>query len=505
VEDSTLDSRHGKMSSSASFSIIEKFNSINASIESARQRSSDVRREIDRVVTSAQRAQELRERYVEEAEEARKEAAGIDKELAVANRERRARVEEQERAQRENDQVRKEHEALRRRIDEDRVAFLDRCREFRSECKRMRVAASLLVLDGGCQFEARDASDEVDLWRRLQEEDFSSGEEEGEEGDETAARPVSAATSKKRKKREDPEMEKAIQDEKDSRDAVTEAECHIHSVREKHAKLTKESEERRIQLERQRAQLARHRREVEDLEREVKNAKDDVVQANQAANAYEKEFNRRKNSNNTDARSSGSADRNTASRNRCQQQNASGRQHHSVGNDRSNNVSNPYNNSRRSANTRYDYGSSRNNSRAGQQQQGRYAPPTHRFASEMITPDASQRHQWNSGGQRQQNSRGGRAYSQRNQRQFGTAVGVDASLNEEEDEGVSQSMRNCMAAFSASSQGQVPNGLGGAQQRRESAQTSTSNDTGSDDEASVSSGEEMLEFSIFSKNDHVSS
>ena len=503
--------------SGASLSIIESFNNINSSIESARQRSSDLRKEIDRVQTAAQRAQEQRERYVEEAEEARKEAAGIDTELEVANRERRSQIEEKDKAQRGNDQARKEHDALRRRIDEERVAFLDRCREFRAECKRMRVAASLLVLDGGCQFEAKDASDEADLWRRLQDEDFSSDdEEEGEGGDETGTRPIFSTTSKKRKKkRADPEMEKAIQDEKESRDALIQAECEIHSVREKHAKLTKESEERLVLLERQRAQLARHRKEVEDLEREVKNAKEDVAQANQAASAYEKEFNRRKNmhnpysssgGSNTNARSNGGqhtapANRNTSSVNQYQHQNVSGRQHQGAGDGRSNNVSNPYSNSRRSANTRYDYGSSTNNSRANQQQ-SRYAPPTHRYASEMITPDASQRHQWNS----QQNSRGGRAYSHRNQRQFGTAVGVDASLNEEGDEGVSQSMRNCMAAFSASSQGQVPNGLGGEQQRRESARTSANYDAGSDDEASsVSSGEEMLEFNIFSNNDRVSS
>ena len=494
------------MASGASLSIIETFNHINSSIESARKRSSDLRREIDRVQTASQQAQELRERCVEEAEEARKEAAGIDTELAAASLKRRARAEELEKAQRENELAKREHEALRRRIDEERVAFLDRCREFRAECKRMRVAASLLVIDGGCQFEAKDASDEVDLWRRLQEEDFSSDEEEGEVGGETAARPIFATVSKKRKKRPDPEMEKAIQDEKDSRDSYIQAECQVHSVREKHAKLTKESEERRVQLDRQRAQLARHRREVEDLDREVKNAKDDVVQANQAASAYEKEFNRRKNtyssysSSNANARSSGSADRNSTSDNPYQQQNVSGRQHHRVGNDRNKSVSNPYNNSRRSANTRYDYGSSVNNSRAGQQQ-SRYAPPTH-SASEMITPDASQRHQWNASDRRQQNPWGGRAYSQRNQRQFGTAVGVDATFNEDEDEGVSQSMRNCMAAFSASSQGQVANGLGGAQERRESAPTSSSYDSASDDEASVSSGEEMLEFNIFSKNDH---
>ena len=90
---------------------------------------------------------------------------------------------------------------MRKRIDTERIEFLERCREFRESCKRRRVAASILVLDGGGNFDAaKDTTDEVDLWRRLQDEELSDEEDDGN----------SANNAGTNKRKSDPEVEQAV-------------------------------------------------------------------------------------------------------------------------------------------------------------------------------------------------------------------------------------------------------------------------------------------------------
>jgi len=168
-------------------------------------------------------------------------------------------------------------------VDDERTSFLERCREFRASCKRMRVAASILVLDGGGNFDAgKDApSNEVDLWRRLHEEDLSDDEEEddGEGANDGDAERV----SKRKRKKADPEVDLAEKDEKESRQALIEAECSLHAERTKNDDAVKRSDARAQRLTQQRAQLQRHRKEVEEIEREIQQLKENVVRENQLA------------------------------------------------------------------------------------------------------------------------------------------------------------------------------------------------------------------------------
>ena len=116
---------------------------------------------------------------------------------------------------------------MRKRIDTERIEFLERCREFRASTKRTRVAASILVLDGGGNFDAaKDTTDEVDLWRRLQDEELSDDEEDD-------GNTVNNGTNKRKLKKSDPEVEQAEDEEKESRQAFIEAECALHSERAK--------------------------------------------------------------------------------------------------------------------------------------------------------------------------------------------------------------------------------------------------------------------------------
>ena len=97
---------------------------------------------------------------------------------------------------------------MRKRIDTERIEFLERCREFRASTKRTRVAASILVLDGGGNFDAaKDTTDDVDLWRRLQDEELSDEEDDGNS--------ANNGTNKRKLKKSDPEVEQAEDEEKE--------------------------------------------------------------------------------------------------------------------------------------------------------------------------------------------------------------------------------------------------------------------------------------------------
>ena len=269
-------------------SLLDKYASINSSIEDARRRVAEVRSKLERSNDKIQELREGRNGMLEEADHAKMEQSRIEADLKEAKKDHRTKLSEKDRAQREHRLAKSQHDGMRRRIDDERMGFLERCREFRASCKRMRVAASILVLDGGGTFDAaKDASqiDEKDIWRRLQDEDFS--DDEDEEGNDSNN--IGIERSKKRKhKKADPEVGQAEIDEKESRHALIEAEAALSSDRMKQADAMKMCNSRTQRLAQQRAQLQRHREEVEALEREIKSVKDDVVEENQLANTFEK-------------------------------------------------------------------------------------------------------------------------------------------------------------------------------------------------------------------------
>eukprot|EP00585_Thalassiosira_rotula_P010842 CAMPEP_0196138248 /NCGR_PEP_ID=MMETSP0910-20130528/5952_1 /TAXON_ID=49265 /ORGANISM="Thalassiosira rotula, Strain GSO102" /LENGTH=530 /DNA_ID=CAMNT_0041398827 /DNA_START=481 /DNA_END=2073 /DNA_ORIENTATION=+ len=282
-------------------SLLDKYASINTSIEDARRRVATAQSNLERTNEKIHNLREERNNMLVETESAKMEKVRIETNLKEEKSEHRSKVAEKECAEREHRAAKSEYDGMRRRIDDERVEFLERCREFRASCKRMRVAASILVLDGGGNFDAKDASDEADIWRRLQEEDFLDVEEEEED----ASDGTDVERSNKRKPRKaDPEVDMAENDEKASRQALIEAECALHAERMKNSGATKKSNARTQRLNQQRSQLQRHRKEVEELEREIQKVKDDVVQENQLANAFEKECNKRKQIRNTNSNAS---------------------------------------------------------------------------------------------------------------------------------------------------------------------------------------------------------
>lgn len=270
-------------------SLLDKYSSINASIEDARRRVAEVRSKLERTDEKILSLREERSGMLTEAERASSDQMRLTTELKEAKDAYRAKLVEMEGARREHRIAKSEYDSARRRIDEERVAFLDRCREFRSTIKKLRAESTIFVLDGGGV-----ANDEVDPWRRLlQDEEFSNdeyydgndngGEQEG--GGSSSEDPKSSDTRKR--KRDDPEVEQAERDEKESREALIEVECALHDERKKIDEAAVRSNARNSRLTQQRAQLQRHRKEVEEMEREVHVARDEIVKENQLAKTYE--------------------------------------------------------------------------------------------------------------------------------------------------------------------------------------------------------------------------
>lgn len=254
-------------------SLLDKYAQINANIDEARRRVASTRSELETTNQSIENLREERDAMEIETGTAVDELHRFEDELKRVENEYRLRVEEKKKVEGEYRLARRDGNDTRRQMDLDRLAFLERCREFRSACKRMRVAATLLVLDGGGGLN----EGEGDVWRRLHDEDLDSDEDWDK----------NAIGRRGKKKKSDDEMERVIKDEKECRAAFIEAECALHAARNEQDGAVQRCNDRNQKLTQQRAQLERHRREVEELEREIGQVNDEIVKANQDAKSYE--------------------------------------------------------------------------------------------------------------------------------------------------------------------------------------------------------------------------
>ncbi|KAL9189081.1 hypothetical protein ACHAXT_011571 [Thalassiosira profunda] len=470
----TAASRPGAMS------LLDKYAQINASIDDARRRVADARAALEQKQSHSARLRDEREGMLAETEAANAEKAKLETDLKAAKDTFKAKATEREGVERAHRLAKKQHAAMRARIDDERNAFLERGREFRASCKRTRVAASLLVLDGGCgPFDAKDnAADDSELWRRLQEEDFS--DDEGEEGATTRKRP-------------DPEMEQVEREEKEAREDLIEAECALDSIRKQNADAIKRSNDRSSKLTQQRAQLTRHRKEVEELEREIQGVKDDIVEQNQLANAFEKNVHQRKQreANASAARNSGSYA-------------SSFNPPHEARSGTSRGSHNPYSNYRTPQTTGTNGGNQQrpravtnpynkqntSTSRtpiAYRQSRSAPTPPraSNRGQNSSATNNASQQYGSDAYGSGQEQRNVSRSKNFRNQRQFGTSVGVSL------DDGMTDELRECMSSFAPAESASATTGSG-----RKAAAAA---DDVSMSSASSDSDDDLLSFNIFSK------
>lgn len=257
-------------------SLLDKYASINASIEDARRRVAEVRSNLDECNQNIQSLVEERSGMEAETEQAKKDMSRLKAELKEAEKMHQTKLAEKERVEKDQRLAKSEYDKMNRFIEDERMEFLERCREFRSSVKRLRVASSILVLEGGGGGGAAGHNDndtmpdEKDLWRRLQDEDFSI---------------VGGTTSKDTK---DVEVELAELKYRESRKEFIETEAALNDVRTKHNDALNRSNARNQRLTQQRAQLQRHRKEVEDLEREIHTMKNTIVEENQLAHTYEK-------------------------------------------------------------------------------------------------------------------------------------------------------------------------------------------------------------------------
>ena len=265
-------------------SLLDKYSELNSSIEDARRRVAEVRTNLERTNIQIHSLREGCNTMLVETDRATTDKTKLEIELKAAKESHRVKVGEMEDAKREHRIAKSVYDGVRRRIDGERSSFIERCREFRSAVKRLRVASSIFVLDGAGVGggEVDDTGKGGDIWRRLQddEEFLADVDDEG--------RDDGNGHRSKRKKETDPEIEEAEREERESRQALIEAECALHDERARIDEAAKLSNARNQRLTQQRAQLQRHRKEVEEMEREIHLVKDDIVKENQLANSFEK-------------------------------------------------------------------------------------------------------------------------------------------------------------------------------------------------------------------------
>jgi hypothetical protein len=241
-------------------SLLDKYAAINSSIEDSRRRVTEVRSNLEHCNLRILTLVEERNGMEAENEQANKDKSKLLTELKKAEKLHQAKMMERDRVQSDQRLVKSEYDKMRRFIDDERMEFLEHCREFRSSCKRLRAESSILVLGGGVggELNENDTANEGGPWRKLQEEVF------------------------------DFELELAEKSDKQSQNEFTEIEVVLHAERRKLDDAIKRSNARNQRLTQQRAQLQRHRKEVESLECEIHTMKNNIDEENQLAHTYEK-------------------------------------------------------------------------------------------------------------------------------------------------------------------------------------------------------------------------
>ncbi|KAL7464639.1 hypothetical protein ACHAXS_004973 [Conticribra weissflogii] len=286
---------HSSTSRPGAMSLLDKYAAINASIEDARKRVASTRADIESINSEIENIREERDRMIGETQSKKEQKLRLENHLKEASMERITKLKEKMRIEKEFITVKRELSETRRRIDEERIKFLERGREFRASCKRMRVAASILVLDQQLNSNDRTIDNnekftEIDLWRRLQHEEEVVSDEgiDDEDIDLNNIGQRKKLSNKGCFKEHDPEIESAENEEKRSRQALIEVECELHAMRTKHDDAVHKSNDRNHKLTQQRAQLARHRKEMEQMEKELELVKNDTTEVNQSAIALER-------------------------------------------------------------------------------------------------------------------------------------------------------------------------------------------------------------------------
>mmetsp|Transcript_24854 Transcript_24854/g.52281 ORF Transcript_24854/g.52281 Transcript_24854/m.52281 type:complete len:521 (-) Transcript_24854:11-1573(-) len=282
-------------------SLLDKYAAINASIEDARKRVASTRADLESIKSEIENVREEREGMIEETQSTNEKKARLEVNLKEAVIERIAKLNEKARIEKEFNSVKRELSETRHRVDEERMKFLERGREFRASCKRMRVAASILVLNqqlnsNGGNFENVEKYSEIDLWRRLQQEleSFSDEDLDDDGIDSNITGRRQKPSNERGVQKPDPEMEFAENEEKRSRQALIEAECELHAMSNEHNEAVNKCNDRNQKLTQQRAQLDRHRKEMEKMKKELEQLKNETAEVNQSAMALEREFNTRK-------------------------------------------------------------------------------------------------------------------------------------------------------------------------------------------------------------------
>ncbi len=252
-------------------SLLDKYAAINSSIEDSRRRVTEVRSNLEQCNIKILTLVEERNGMEAENEQANKDKSRLLTELKEAEKLYQAKMIEKDRVQRDQRLAKSDYDKMRRFIEDERMEFLEHCREFRSSCKRLRVASSIFVLGEGVggELNENDTANEGGLWRRLQEEDFSDRSTSNEDA-------------------KDFELELAEKSDRESQKELTEIEAALHAERIKFDDAIKRSNARNQRLTQQRAQLQRHRKEVENLECEIQSMKNNIDEENQIAYTYEK-------------------------------------------------------------------------------------------------------------------------------------------------------------------------------------------------------------------------
>jgi predicted nucleic acid-binding Zn-ribbon protein len=135
------------MTSAVSMSVLEKYSSINRDIEQARNQRAVLESETEAIQERIHELSQERDTLQTDTVQASEEAAVFHSRMDEANKEYTKVEQEHTQAFLAKVRAQQEQTCLQQCLAENRQGFLEQSREFRSNCKRLRLRASTLGLD----------------------------------------------------------------------------------------------------------------------------------------------------------------------------------------------------------------------------------------------------------------------------------------------------------------------------------------------------------------------
>ena len=251
-----------KPKSTGAMALLEKYSALNRGMDEARRENARNKSKVESMRQQIQRLRVERHEMEGKTEQAREETARLHKDVQEALAEYAQLEDEHAQALLEKMNAHRQCEFTKQFVEEERQGFLEASRDFRTACKRMRLAASAVGEDMATSKSFLEIHQKEDI-------DFDSA--------------FDGNVIQK-----DEELDQAMEEHERLKKARDKAERSLRAVQLKEKATSQKSSSRSERKAQLLAQLDRVRKDNSDLERQLKAIDQQTREAREMAHSFER-------------------------------------------------------------------------------------------------------------------------------------------------------------------------------------------------------------------------